>query len=152
MAFHRGEEGIVKFTHDTTGTLTVVTGVRSWSLSIEKEALETTAHLATSRDFTGGLVSGSGTMELLYENTAAGEGKGDLIREAITASPNEGGSIAKAELFTVNAGSNGATAGSQKFSFEILITGSEFGATVGELQLVSVSFVTKGNITYTTVS
>jgi hypothetical protein len=150
MAFHRGEEGIVKFTHDTTGTLTVVTGVRSWSLSIEKEALETTAHLATSRDFTGGLVSGSGTMELLYENTAAGEGKGDLIREAITASPSEGGSIAIAELFTVDAdGSQGS--GSQKFRFEILITGSEFGATVGELQLVSVSFVTKGNITYAAV-
>ena len=152
MAFHRGEEGIVKFTHDADGTLTVVTGVRSWSLSIEKEALETTAHLATSRDFTGGLVSGSGTMELLYENTAAGEGKGDLIREAITSSVTEGASIAKAELFTVNAGTNGTDTGSQKFEFNILITGSEFGATVGELQLVSVSFVTKGDISYTTVS
>ena len=151
MAFFRGEEGLVKFTHDADGTLTVVTGVRSWSLSVEKEALEITAHADTSRDFTGGLVSGSGTMELLYENTAAGEGKGDLIREAITSSVSEGSSIAKAELFTVDADGSGGS-GSQKFEFNILITGSEFGATVGELQVVSVSFVTKGDISYTTVS
>lgn len=152
MTFYRGEEGLVKFAHDAGDTLTVVTAVRSWSLSVEKEAIEITAHADTSRDFTGGLVSGSGTMELLYENTAAADGKGDLIREAITSSVAEGASIAKAELFTVNAGSSGATAGSQKFEFNILITGSEFGATVGELQVVSVSFVTKGDISYTTVS
>ena len=151
MAFFRGEEGLVKFTHDADGTLTAVSGVRSWSLSVEKEAIEITAHADTSRDFTGGLVSGSGTMELLYENTAAGEGKGDLIREAIASSVTEGASIAQVQLFTVDADGSGGS-GSQKFSFDILITGSEFGATVGELQLVSVSFVTKGNITYTSVS
>lgn len=152
MTFYRGEEGLVKFADASDGTLTVVTGVRSWSLSVEKEALEITAHADTSRDFTGGLVSGSGTMELLYEKTAAGDGKGALVREAITSSVTEGASIAKAELFTVNAGTNGTDTGSQKFEFNILITGSEFGATVGELQVVSVSFVTKGDISYTTVS
>ena len=151
MTFYRGEEGLVKFAHDAGDTLTVVTAVRSWSLSVEKEALEITAHADTSRDFTGGLVSGSGTMELLYENTAAAEGKGDLIREAITSSVTEGGSKAKAELFTVDADGSGDS-GSQKFFFDVLITGSEFGATVGELQVVSVSFVTKGDIAYTTVS
>ena len=86
----------------------------------------------------------------MYENTAAGEGKGDLIREAIASSVTEGASIAQVQLFTVDADGSGGS-GSQKFSFDILITGSEFGATVGELQLVSVSFVTKGNITYAAV-
>ena len=59
MAFYRGEQGNVKFTHDADGTLTAVTAVRSFSLSIEKESLDVTAHGDSFRDVVGSLISGS---------------------------------------------------------------------------------------------
>jgi len=150
MGFYRGEQGNVKFTHDSDGTLTVVTAVRSFSLSIEKESLDVTAHGDSFRDVVGSLISGSGTIELLYEATAAGEGKGDLIREILT-TPSTESTDAKAELYTYDAnGSQGS--GSEKITFDLLVTGTEFGATVGELQTVTIGFQTKGTIALATVA
>ena len=41
MAFYRGQQGSVKF-DDASGTANAITSTRSWSLSLNKEALETT--------------------------------------------------------------------------------------------------------------
>ena len=150
MAFYRGEQGNVLFKHDAADTLTVVTAVQSWSLSIEKDSLDVTAHGDTFRDRVGGLIAGSGTIEVLYEKTAAGDGKGDLIREILTTPASED-TDASAELYTFDAdGSQGST--SEKITFDILITGAEFGATVGELQTVTLSFETKGTIAIASVA
>tara|TARA_R100001163_G_scaffold65707_1_gene64147 strand:+ start:2185 stop:2637 length:453 start_codon:yes stop_codon:yes gene_type:complete len=150
MAFYRGEQGNVLFTHDANGTLTALTAVRSWSLSIEKESLDVTAHGDSFRNVVGSLISGSGTIEVLYEATAAGEGKGDLIREILTTTATES-TNAKAELYTFDAdGSQGST--SEKITFDLLVTSTEYGASVGELQVVSIGFQTKGTIAKSTVS
>ena len=157
MTFYRGEQGNVLFRHNATDTetnpntdpLTVVSAVRSWSLSIEKESLDVTAHGDTFRDVVGGLISGSGSIELLYEATAAGDGKGDLLREIFTTPATES-TVASAELYTYDAGSQGS--GSAKLTFNILITNQEFTATVGELQVVTISFETKGTIALATVA
>lgn len=148
MAFFRGEQGNVLFKHDSADTLTVVTAVQSWSLSIEKDSLDVTSLGNTFRDRVGGLIGGSGTIEVFYEKTAAGDGKGDLIREILTNPANES-TNASAELYTYDAGSQGS--GSEKITFDILITSAEFSATVGELQVVTLSFDTKGTIAIATV-
>ena len=149
MAFFRGEQGNVLFKHDSADTLTVVTAVRSWSMTVDKESLEVTSLGNTFRDRVGGLISGSGSIEVFYEKTAAGDGKGDLIRE-IFATPATESTSAGAELYTYDAGSQGS--GSEKLAFNLLITSSEFSASVGELQVVSFNFETKGTIALTTVS
>ena len=149
MAFYRGEQGNVLFRHDSADTLTVVTAVQSWSLSIEKDALDATVFGQNFRDPVGGLISGSGTIEVFYEKTAAGDGKGDLIREILTTPATES-TVASAELYTYDAGSQGS--GSEKITFDILITGSEFNATVGELQVVTLNFETKGTIAIASVA
>lgn len=148
MAFYRGEQGNVLFKHDSADTLTVVTAVQSWSLSIEKDSLDVTSLGNTFRDRVGGLIGGSGTIEVFYEKTAAGDGKGDLIREILTTPATES-TNASAELYTYDAGSQGS--GSEKITFDILITGADFSATVGELQVVTLSFETKGTIAIATV-
>jgi|TARA_X000001388_G_C2232187_1_gene123651 hypothetical protein len=148
MAFYRGEQGNVLFKHDSADTLTVVTAVQSWSLSIEKDALDATVFGQSFRDPVGGLISGSGTIEVFYEKTAAGDGKGDLIREILTTPATES-TVASAELYTYDAGSQGS--GSEKITFNILITGSDFNATVGELQVVTLNFETKGTIAIASV-
>ncbi len=149
MAFYRGEQGNVLFRHDSGDTLTVVTAVRSWSLTIDKESLEVTKMGDTFRDRVGGLIGGSGSIEVFYEKTAAGDGKGDLIREILTTPATES-TVAGAELYTYDAGSQAAT--SEKLAFDLLITSSEFSASVGELQVVTFNFETKGAIALTTVS
>jgi predicted secreted protein len=149
MAFYRGEQGNVLFKHDSADTLTAVTAVQSWSLSIEKDSLDVTSLGNTFRDRVGGLIGGSGTIEVFYEKTAAGDGKGDLIREILTNPSNES-TNASAELYTYDAGSQGS--GSEKITFDILITSAEFNATVGELQVVTLNFETKGTIAIASVA
>ena len=149
MAFYRGEQGNVLFKHDSGDTLTVITAVRSWSLTIDKESLEVTKMGDSFRDRVGGLIGGSGTIEVFYEKTAAGNGKGDLVREILTTPATES-TVASAELYTYDAGSQAS--GSEKLVFNLLITSSEFSASVGELQVVTFNFETKGAIALTTVS
>ena len=49
MATLRGEQGAVQF-ETGSGSLATVVGTRSWSLTITKETLETTAHGDTFRN------------------------------------------------------------------------------------------------------
>lgn len=150
MAFYRGEQGNVLFRHDAADTLTVVTAVQSWSLSIEKDSLDVTTLGDTFRDRVGGLIGGSGTIEVFYEKTAAGHGKGDLIREILTTPATES-TVASAELYTYDAdGSQGS--GSEKITFDILVTSADFSASVGELQVVTLNFETKGAIAIASVA
>ena len=95
------------------------------------------------------MIGGSGTIEVFYEKTAAGDGKGDLIREILTTAATES-TNASAELYTYDAGSQGS--GSEKITFDILITSAEFNATVGELQVVTLNFETKGTIAIASVA
>ena len=148
MAFYRGEQGNVLFRHDSGDTLTVVAAVRTWSLTIDKESLEVTKMGDSFRDRVGGLIGGSGTIEVFYEKTVAGDGKGDLIREILTTPATES-TVAGAELYTFDAGSQGS--GSEKITFNILITSADFSATVGELQVVTLGFDTKGAVAIASV-
>ena len=60
MAILRGEQGSVQF-ETGSGSLATVVGTRSWSLNVTKDTLDVTDHGDTSRNFVGGLISGSGT-------------------------------------------------------------------------------------------
>lgn len=149
MAF-RGEQGNVLFDKNSDDTLTEVGAVRSWSLDIVRDSLDITKHGDDFRDVAGGLISGSGTIEMFYEGTAAGAGKGDLARE-ILATGTGLANTARAELYTFDVdGSQGAT--SKKITFNCLITNTSYGATVGEVQLVTIGFETKSTIAIETVS
>ena len=72
MPKYRGEQGSVHF-ETGSGTLAQVVGTRSWSFSASKDVLDTTAHGATSRTFIGGLLSGTGSAEIIYDDTLANQ-------------------------------------------------------------------------------
>ena len=72
MAFFRGQQGSVKF-DDGGVSLSTIASTRSWSLTVEKESLDTTALGDTYRANVGGLISGSGTCEVLYTASSADE-------------------------------------------------------------------------------
>ena len=100
MATIRGEQGAVQFDAAGASNATIV-GTRSWSLSITKETLDTTKHGDTARSYIGSLISGSGTVELVYDPDATGQAA--FIEDVLTA---EDPSDATFELFTT-----GTTAG-----------------------------------------
>ena len=136
MAILRGEQGAVQF--DAAGsTNATIVGTRSWSLSVTKETLDVTDHGDTFRSFVGSLVSGSGTVELVYDPDATGQA-GFLEDVITTADPAD----ATFELFTT-----GTTSGTDSVSFAGIITDMEITSTVGELVIVSCNFVTSGAIT-----
>ena len=136
MAILRGEQGAVQFDAAGTTNATIV-GTRSWSLSITKETLDVTDHGDTFRSFVGSMISGSGTVELVYDPDATGQAS--FLEDVVTtADPSD----ATFELFTT-----GTTSGTDSVSFAGIITDMEITSTVGELVIVSCNFVTSGAIT-----
>ena len=136
MATIRGESGSVKF-ETGSGTLATVVGTRSWSLSITKETLDTTVHGDTFRQFIGSMISGSGTVELVYDPDATGQAA--FLEDVLTtADPAD----ATFELFTT-----GTSAGTDSVSFAGIITDMEITSTVGEIDIVTCNFITSGTIT-----
>ena len=142
MAFFRGEEGSVLF--DKAGSsAAAVAGTTSWTLDITKDVLETTDHGDTFRNYTGGLVSGTGTVELQYTQGAASTKEQELINDILDAPSTEAESAnAQFKLYL-------ATTGTKGFTFDGIITSASFGTTVGDLTTVSVSFQTCGQISAT---
>ena len=137
MAALKGDVGKIMFHNTAGGTEADISGLRSWSLSITKDTLETTVMTNTSKTFIGGLISGEGSATLIYDN--AGDSDYLSFVEDILTTNDDGGALF--ELFPDN------TASSKKFGFSGIITGAEYGATIGEIQEVSITFITNGAIT-----
>jgi hypothetical protein len=137
MAFFRGEEGSVKF-KNSSGTTEAIVSTTGWTLDTTKETLDVTAHGNTTRNFVGGLISGSGTIDFLY-TAASGNETENLVDDVLI---TEDAGDAQFELFL-------DTSGTKKVSFNGIVTGTSLSATTGELETISVSFITNGAITNT---
>ena len=135
MAFFRGEEGSVKFKNGT-GTTEAIVSTTGWSLDTTKETLECTGHGDTFRKYVGGLLSGSGTIDFLY-TAASGDETANLLADVLTA---EDPADAQFELFL-------DTSGTKKVSFTGIVQNTTLSAQTGDLETVSVSFITSGAIT-----
>ena len=136
MAVLRGEQGAVQFDAAGTTNATIV-GTRSWTLNITKETLDTSKHGDTFRSFVGSMVSGSGTVELVYDPDATGQAA--FIEDVITAADTADATF---ELFTT-----GTTSGTDSVSFAGIITSMDIASTAGDLVVATCNFVTSGTIT-----
>ena len=135
MAFFRGEEGSVKFINGS-GSVAAITSTTAWTLDTTKDTLDVTAHGATSRANIGGLISGSGSIDFLY-TAASGNETANLLADVLT---TEDAGDAQFELFL-------DTSGTKKVSFTGVVNGTTLTAATGDLETVSVSFITNGAIT-----
>ena len=136
MAILRGEEGSVQF--DAAGsTNATIVGTRSWTLNITKDTLDVTDHGDTFRSFVGSLISGSGTVELVYDPDATGQS--GFIEDIVTTGDTADATF---ELFTT-----GSTSGTDSVSFAGIITSMDIASTVGDLVVATCNFVTSGTIT-----
>ena len=136
MAAIKGDVGKIMF-HNAAGTEADVSGVRSWSLSITKDTMETTVNGDTSKTFIGGLISGEGSAELIYDPSGNSDYQAFIDDVLVTGDAGD----ALFELFPDSAQS------AKKIGFSGIITSAEYGATLGEIQIINISFITTGAIT-----
>ena len=83
MAFFRGEEGSVSFDNGT-GSVGAVASTTAWTLDVTKDTLDVTAHGDTFRKNVGSLISGTGTVDLIYTATS-GDDTAEIITDVLTA-------------------------------------------------------------------
>ena len=100
--------------------------------------METTKQGDTFKTNIGGLIAGEGSAELLYAPGETGAGYTTFIDDVLTTGDN---ADALFELFPDSATS------AKKISFSGIITSAEYGATLGEVQIINISFQTSGTIT-----
>lgn len=132
-SFYRGEEGSIKFNlnDQNVGTLSYT---RSWSLTLEKEVLNVDTLNSQYSKNIGGVVSGTGSAELFLANDK-NEQTTSFIKRV-----NFGNDDADASFTLI-------MEGNYEIAFDALINSAEFTATVGELDIITVSFTTNGEIT-----
>jgi len=136
MSAVKGDVGKIMF-HNAAGTEADISGTRSWSLSVSKDTLETTVQGDTAKTFVGGLLSGEGSAELIYD--PAGNSDYQAFIDDVLTTGDAGDALF--ELFPDSATS------AKKISFSGIITSMEAAATLGETQLINISFITTGAIT-----
>ena len=134
MAYYHGQQGSVSFNKDNGQAVSAIAAVRSWTLTVTKDQLETTKHGDRSRSFVGGLISAEGTCEILY--TASSDAQTKNLINAAGEQDDTGKN--RFELFV---------ASGKKIVFDAMITSADYGAIGGELTVVTVNFVSTGNIT-----
>tara|TARA_Y100000114_G_scaffold109379_1_gene102881 strand:+ start:1684 stop:2103 length:420 start_codon:yes stop_codon:yes gene_type:complete len=136
MAAIRGDVGKIMF-EASGGTEADIGSLRSWSLEITKDTIETTKMGATFKTRIGGLIDGSGSCELLYDPTEGAAYQAFIDDIITTGDPGD----ALIELFP------DANQSAKKISCAIIITNASYGATLGEVQIINISFETNGTIT-----
>ena len=136
MAAIKGDVGKIMF-ENAGVTEADISGVRSWSLSITKDTMETTVNGDTSKTFIGGLISGEGSAELIYDPSGNSDYQAFIDDVLVTGDAGDA-------LFELFPDSNTSA---KKISFAGIITSAEYGATLGEIQIINISFITTGAIT-----
>ena len=87
MTALKGDVGKI-MCHNAGGTEADVGQTRSWSLSVSKDTLEATKQGDTAKTFIGGLISGEGSAELLYDPDETGAGYTTFIDDVLTTGDN----------------------------------------------------------------
>ena len=136
MAAVKGDVGKIMF-HNAAGTEADISGLRNWSLSITKDTQETTVMGNTAKTFVGGLISGEGSATLLYNPSGNSDYQAFIYDVLVTGD----GADALFELFPDSAQS------AKKIGFSGIVNNATYGATLGEIQEVNITFITSGAIT-----
>ena len=131
MAYYYGYQGSVKF-NSTGGAATTLVQITDWSMSVEKQVYETTQINDTYSKKCGGLISGSGTVNLIYT------GDNNTFIEAVNTSSDTG--TALFELYL-------SQADTKRIVFNGIITNASYSAAVDDVSKMSCDFVTNGTIT-----
>lgn len=131
MATYQGTSGSVKLKAGSSGTLTAVADVRSWSVTVTRDTVEDTAMGQDYRTFKKGLSSWSGSMEIVYNDTSDAEVSSALSPE-------------QDEAVTVEFYVDETNAATSKFAGEVIVTSFAITDTYDGLVTATVDFTGNG--------
>lgn len=140
MAILTGNNGVVKIDNNA-GTPTALAAVRSFSVEITSDTIETTAMGNDSRTYVKGLSSWSGTADIYFDPAEYPTSTTGLIGLNPTGSTQVVGTAPiTVELYLNNT--------SNKFSGEAIITGFTVNSSMDGMVEASISFQGSGAATY----
>ena len=122
--------------------------VRNWTFSLNREAYETTSIGQNFRNYTHGMLTGDGTIDILNSDD---DDYKNLIKN-LTSSNADGDVLAGDVLLvlSISKGDEDSQApgytGDSYFAFRAFLTVGDFSATVGELSAVNFNFNTNGPV------
>jgi predicted secreted protein len=134
MANYEGSAGTVKVDVAATGTPVAVASVRTWSMEITRDTVESTSMASGgNRTYLKGLQTFSGSMDIVYDDS-----EDALVSSALN--PDTDG-VVSVELYS------DASVTATKFSGNVIVTSYSISANYDGLTEVSVNFQGTGPIT-----
>lgn len=140
MAILTGNNGVVKLDATVGGSATAIASVRSFSVELTRDTIETSTMTTDVRTFTTGLSSWSGNADIYFDPAAS---TGHLAVHTVLnpTSGTVGQGTLTVELYLAD------TAG--KFAGEVIITGFTINSSFDGMVEASISFQGSGACTFT---
>jgi predicted secreted protein len=140
MAILTGNNGVVKLDASVGGSVAVIANVRTFSVELTRDTIETTTMGVDVRTFLTGLSQWSGSADIYFDPVAS---TGTVATHAVLnpTSGTVGLGTLSVELYLAD------TAG--KFAGEVIITGFTVNSTMDGMVEASISFQGSGACTYT---
>ena len=140
MAILTGNNGVVKLDASVGGSVAVIANVRTFSVELTRDTIETTTMGVDVRTYLTGLSSWSGSADIYFDPAAS---TGTVATHAVLnpTSGTVGQTTLSVELFLAD------TAG--KFSGEVIITGFTVNSSMDGMVEASISFQGSGACTFT---
>jgi predicted secreted protein len=140
MAILTGNNGVVKLDASVGGSVAVIANVRTFSIELTRDTIETTTMGVDVRTYLTGLSSWSGSADIYFDPVAS---TGTIATHTVLnpTSGTVGLGTLTVELFLADAAG--------KFSGEVIITGFTVNSSMDGMVEASISFQGSGACTYT---
>jgi len=140
MAILTGNNGVVKLDASVGGSVATIASVRTFSVELTRDTIETTTMGVDVRTYLNGLSSWSGSADIYFDPAAS---TGTIATHAVLnpTSGTVGQATLTVELYLAD------TAG--KFSGEVIITGFTVNSSMDGMVEASISFQGSGACTFT---
>lgn len=140
MAILTGNNGVVKLDATVGGSVATIAAVRSFSVELTRDTIETSTMGTDVRTYLNGMSSWSGSADIYFDSAAS---TGTIATHAVLnpTSGTVGQGTLTIELYLAD------TAG--KFAGEVIITGFTVNSTMDGMVEASISFQGSGACTYT---
>ena len=140
MAILTGNNGVVKLDASVGGAVATIAAVRTFSVELTRDTIETTTMGVDVRTYLTGLSSWSGSADIYFDPAAS---TGTIATHTVLnpTSGTVGAGTLTVELFLADA--------TGKFSGEVIITGFTVNSSMDGMVEASISFQGSGACTYT---
>jgi predicted secreted protein len=140
MAILTGNNGVVKLDASVGGAVATIASVRTFSVELTRDTIETTTMGVDVRTYLNGMASWSGSADIYFDSASSG---GTFNTHAVL-NPTSG-TVGQATL-TVELYLDGSAG---KFSGEVIVTGFTVNSSMDGMVEASISFQGSGACTYT---